>query len=213
MRRRILFGPFSGSYQSIKWKVSKRKILGVYEHNLNNWISTTIPLTNIVIDVGANDGYFTYGAAHLLQKHRHQGCILAFEPGLAQLPELKEPSTWPQYKDIQFEFIPKFVGSQIDDKTITLNSIWQEHGHLNASTALIKVDVEGGELDVLAGSSALLTSPHHWLVEVHGDHLLEPVQDYFRQANREIKVIRDRPHWLFGPEARTINTSWVVTVP
>ncbi|MDJ0674829.1 MAG: FkbM family methyltransferase [Calothrix sp. MO_167.B42] len=79
--------------------------------------------------------------------------------------------------------------------------------------ALIKIDVEGAEIEVLQGATSLLKKPHHWVVEVHGDHLLEPVLDFFAKAKRSVDVHPPKPHWLLGSESRTIKTSWVTTRP
>jgi hypothetical protein len=71
--------------------------------------------------------------------------------------------------------------------------------------------VEGAEVEVLKGATSLLEEPHHWVVEVHGDHLLDPVLDCFAKAKRPVDVRPPQPHWLLGPESRTIKTSWVTT--
>ena len=162
----------------------------------------------------ANHGYFTYGCAQIMKKNQDITNILAFEPGLTgNLNKLTIPAEWPQYRGVKFEFIPLLVGSHTDEKTTTLNHVFQERPSLADRTALIKVDVEGAELEVLAGASLLLNTPHHWVVEVHGDHLLEPVLSFFKSAQRDTEILELQPHWLLGPEKRTIKTSWVVTKP
>jgi hypothetical protein len=165
----------------------------------------------VVWDVGANDGYFTYGCAQAIKRHHPEGHIVAFEPGLAQQPALSMPATWPQYAGINLEFVPLFVAATSNESTITLDRAYQERPSLHGKLSLIKVDVEGGEVEVLKGATSLLQEPHHWVVEVHGDHLLEPVLDFFAKAKRVVDVRPLQPHWLLGPESRTIKTSWVTT--
>jgi hypothetical protein len=92
-----------------------------------------------------------------------------------------------------------------------LDRAYKERPSLHGKLSLIKVDVEGGEIEVLKGATSLLQEPHHWVVEVHGDHLLEPVLDFFAKAKRVVDVRPLQPHWLLGPESRTIKTSWVTT--
>lgn len=192
---------------------SKRKLFGIYENILNTWLSHVIPITDVVWDVGANDGYFTYGCAEAIKRCHKKGHIIAFEPALVlnQQAELSIPATWKQYADISFEFIPLFVGAISNQSTITLDKAYSERSSINGKTSLIKVDVEGAEVDVLKGASSLLQKPHHWVVEVHGDHLLEPVLDFFAEAGRNVDVRYLQPHWLFGAESRTIKTCWVTT--
>ncbi len=209
----ILSGPFSGTQFIVNPAHSKRKILGVYEHILNPWLNYILPMVEVLWDVGANDGYFTYGCAYRMQKHQDQGYVVAFEPGMQQQSALILPAKWDMYQRTAFEFLPQFVGEKCDEQMVTLDQAWSDRQFLHSKRCLIKVDVEGAELEVLTGAKYLLQAPHHWVVEVHGDHLLEPVLKHFLDAHRDVEIIPYQPHWLLGAEARTIKTSWVVTKP
>lgn len=208
---KILGGPFRGSRIILNPAHSKRKVLGIYEHVLNSWIHEVMPHVKAVLDVGANDGYFTYGCAQAIKRYHHQGEIVAFEPALAELPTLSIPATWSQYSGVNFEFIPLFVGASSKESTITLDQVYSERPSLHDKPCLIKVDVEGGEVEVLQGATALLAKPHHWVVEVHGEHLMNPVLDFFAKAKRPVDIRSPQPHWLLGSESRRIATSWVTT--
>lgn len=207
----ILGGPFRGANLILNPAHSKRKIFGIYEYVLNPWLNHVLPNIQVLWDVGANDGYFTYGCSHIISQHHEVGNVIAFEPNLDDQQHLKIPSQWQEYQKINFEFIPLFVGNQLTNNCTTLNKAYQDRPQLQDKISLIKVDVEGAELDVLQESNLLLAKPNHWVVEVHGDHLLDPVLNIFAEAQREVTVHSLKPHWLFGEEQRIIKTSWVTT--
>ncbi|NJK33793.1 MAG: FkbM family methyltransferase [Oscillatoriales cyanobacterium SM2_2_1] len=181
---------------------------------MNVWLTQVLPHTDVVWDVGANDGYFAYGAAQAMHAAGKKGMVIAFEPGLDN-PEfastLVTPSQWPQYQDSQFTFVPQLVGATCTETTTTLDAAYARYPETHSGRSLVKVDVEGAELEVLAGAQQLLAAPHHWVVEVHGKHLLDPVLNFFRDAHRPVTVRELTPHWLLGREQRTIPTVWVTT--
>jgi hypothetical protein len=207
----ILAGPFRGARLILNPACSKRKLVGAYEHVLNSWLEAALRRVSVIWDVGANDGYFTYGCAAAIQRHGKTARVVAFEPGLDDQPNLQIPSGWKCYRNARFEFVPKFVGAADDRNTITLARAHAERPAMHDSPGLVKVDVEGAETEVLAGARPLLDAPHHWVVEVHGDHLLAPTLKFFADAGRAVDVHEMKPHWLFGPEQRSIKTSWITT--
>jgi len=213
----ILAGPFRGARLILNPSHSKRKILGAYEHVLNPWLRAVLRHVEVVWDVGANDGYFTYGCAAAILGHGRRPHIIAFEPGISDNPSLAEQLSRPAqlwaatYAGATFEFLPFYVGSKDNSRSMTLDAALEARPNLVGRPALVKVDVEGAEVDVLEGARRLLELPVQWLVEVHGEHLLKPVLCRLRSAGRTVDIHPLRPHWLFGPEARTIPTCWVTT--
>ena len=77
----VLRGPLRGGSFFARPRVSVRKVLGLYEHELNPWLDRALARADLVLDVGANDGYFTFGCAAALRRHSRPVKILAFEPG------------------------------------------------------------------------------------------------------------------------------------
>ncbi|MGQ9898362.1 MAG: FkbM family methyltransferase [Acidobacteriota bacterium] len=159
---------------------------------------------------------FSLGGAFILGQGRRPH-IVAFEPGIGDTPSLAEQLISParlwavSYAGATFEFLPSYVGAKNDGVTMTLDAALEARPALAGRPALVKVDVEGAEVEVLEGARQLLAAPVQWLVEVHGEHLLEPVLSRLQAAGRTVNVHPLRPHWLFGPEARTIPTCWVTT--
>jgi hypothetical protein len=63
MLTRIWRGPFRSARIVMNPRNSLRKIFGLYEHELNDWLEQALRWVSRVVDVGANDGYFTFGSA------------------------------------------------------------------------------------------------------------------------------------------------------
>ena len=90
MPTRIWRGPFRGACIVMNPRDSLRKILGVYEHELNPWLEQALRRVTRVLDVGANDGYFTFGCAAAFQRLGKAGEIVAFEPQDQHILKLRE---------------------------------------------------------------------------------------------------------------------------
>src|SRR6185503_4007864 len=76
----ILTGPFRGATVQLHPRHALRKVLGLYEHELNGWLAAVLPKVGAVIDIGANEGYFTLGCAAAFRRLKKQGEVLAYEP-------------------------------------------------------------------------------------------------------------------------------------
>ncbi|MBD1862623.1 MULTISPECIES: FkbM family methyltransferase [Trichocoleus] len=147
---------------------------------------------HILIDVGANFGLHTLYAAKAVGP---QGCVFAFEPVPTNLNLLRR-NVAINHVQQQVKIIPKAVSNSTDlfldffvppetvavtaslsaESTqsqtkiqvanVRLDDFWPP---LNLPVNLIKIDVEGAELEVLRGAEQLLRQWHPpLLIEVHG---------------------------------------------
>jgi FkbM family methyltransferase len=144
---------------------------------------------SVAIDVGANVGIHTIPIAASAPLAR----VLAIEPLPGNAARLRENASANSVDNI--DVIEVAVGSQeavvtlhvADDpayastdgvleghreigqvavRQTTLDAIWETAGHPDVS--LVKIDVEGGELEVLKGANSLLSAQHPLiLVEAH----------------------------------------------
>jgi hypothetical protein len=213
-RIRVMAGPFRGAMVYMNPVNAKRKLVGIYEHVLNEWISKVAPKKEFIFDVGANNGYDTYGLAYLASHANSRGIsVVSFEPGADQFPELTVPQEWEEYSNCKFEIIKKFVGENSEGAMVTLDKTFEDRSALQGKKGLIKIDVEGHECAVLKGAECLLAMPEHdWLVEIHGKERILPVAEFFAKVGRPylIKELTALP--FFGKECREIETFWLVTI-
>ena len=209
---RILGGPFKGAKMFLNPANSKRKIFGLYEHVLNNWITKTIVGKNFVFDVGGNTGYDTYGFAHLLLKQKTPApLVIAFEP--ESFPELQKPKIWKEYTDCRIEIVKKYVGKSSDGMVISLDDAYETYIYDKNSKGIIKIDIEGAEVEALAGAEELLNNPaHEWLIEIHGKELIPDVARFFVEHKRPFLIKELEPLPIIGRESRPVHTTWLVTI-
>ncbi len=211
-KSRIQLGPFKGAQLLLDRSHSKRQVFGLYESVLNDWITAKTPGKHFVFDVGASDGYHTFGFAHLIKKSSSPR-VIAFEPIEAKCEIITEVASWGEYKGCDIQALPLTVGSVVSDTQTTLDRILSEMKIQDDDFGLVKVDVEGAEVDVLAGSEMLLKMENvDWLIEIHGDHLIPEVAKYFVEAGRAFLIQPERKIPFLSPEQREIATYWLTTI-
>ena len=193
---------------------SKRKIFGLYEYVLNDWIARAAPRADFIFDVGSNTGYDLYGFAYLASARNTKPVrVVGFEPEASSFPELTIPLTWPEYSRCEIEIVEKFAGARADERTTTLDAAFNERPGLSGKTGLIKIDVEGAEGEVLQGAGGLLDAAgHHWLVEIHGRDRIAEVARFFVERSRPFLIFAMAPLPLIGAESREIETFWLTTL-
>jgi hypothetical protein len=203
---RIWRGPLRGGRAVMNPRHSLRKALGLYEHELNDWLETALRRSNRVIDVGANDGYFTFGCAAAFRRWQKRSEIIAFEPDTEHFRSLSDSLRSQPRGLVEFRLIHSFAGANETRDSKTLDSLDCERQH-----TLIKIDVEGAEEDVLAGASSWLQASNYFLIEVHHEHFLESIPRLFSSHGLGLDQIDQRPLKLIGRETRDEQNWWLVS--
>lgn len=203
---RIWRGPLRGGRAVMNPRNSLRKVFGLYEHELNEWLESALRLTNRVIDVGANNGYFTFGCAAAFRRLQKRSEIVAFEPDAEHFRTLSESLNSQPSGLVEFKLIQSFVGANESVGSKTLDSIQGDR-----QNTLIKIDVEGAEEDVLAGANSWLCERNYFLIEVHKEHFLESIPRLFKSHGLTLDQINQRPLKLLGREMRDEQNWWLVS--
>ena len=82
----------------------------------------------------------------------------------------------------------------------------------NRTNTLIKIDVEGAELDVIAGAQRWMHPSNLFLVEVHRRPFLDELSQRFREKRMPALVqVDQRPLPLLAPEVRDADNWWLVS--
>lgn len=204
---RVWRGPFRGATVVMNPRASLRKALGFYEHELNPWLEQALGRVSRVCDVGANDGYFTFGCAAALARRGVSAEILAFEPQAHHVAALRAAAAGRHQDGIRIEIVQRLVGRDVGASTVTLDSI----AVTDRENTLIKIDVEGAELDVIAGARTWMRPSNLFIIEVHHRHSLAQLQDGFAACGLTLRQIDQQPLPVLGRDVRDADNWWLVS--
>ena len=204
---RVWRGPFRGAVVVMNPRASMRKSLGLYEHELNTWVDAALRRVTRVLDVGANDGYFTFGCAAAFRRLGIAGEIIAFEAQAQHVRELRASVQAQDAGGVAIDIRHAFVGAKtggaffaLDDLTIA-----------DRSNTLIKLDVEGAEEAVVAGAASWLQPGNLFVIEVHRAEFIERLQATFRSRGLSLDLIEQQPLPILGREERDTDNWWLVS--
>ncbi len=182
------------------------RALGRYERAKQRAVQTLLPEGGTFIDVGVNKGDFTLLAARVVGEN---GRVLAFEPEPENCRWIAKSIARNGYRNIQLERLALSdrngdaelylgaksgwhslvsggrdpQGGSVRVSTRTLDDFLAERGW-ERSVDMIKIDVEGGDMQVLRGAAAVLAQNPGLvlLVDIHPEHGVNPqaLCDYLR---------------------------------
>jgi Methyltransferase FkbM domain len=208
----ILRGPFRGAWLQLVVRDNIRKIVGLYEHELNDWIEKVLPRVDSVIDVGANDGYFTFGCAAAFHRSRRTASIMAFEPQAVCCQQMAATLRARPIPGISVTIEQMRVGAILTAGQTTLDEVASRDPKLTkARRTLVKIDVEGNESDVIDGASGWLNKSNYFVIEVHREKYVQALRSRFASAGLVLDRRDQRPLPLLGAELRTASNCWLVS--
>lgn len=169
--KKIIDGPF----KSMQLKHSSRgseympKYLGTYESELFKTINSFCSNNNknkLIIDIGADDGYYSIGIAKLINK----GTILSFELNSESCIQLKSNI----YLNSNFFNNQKKI-EVINKKINDFGDLKQYLKNNDFNSVLVKADIEGGEYELFKEDfiKSLSTLPVTIIIETHFDPISE----------------------------------------
>jgi FkbM family methyltransferase len=186
----ILTGSLRGQRMVTSWHDYPAGIAGITERPLLSWLTANVKAGETWLDVGAHYGYTAIALSMLAGR---TGRVFAFEPMLATVACLEKTRTLNGFQ--QLTIVPRGLGTPETVTTLTLPStrgmadrtltgedtgytesiqvarfdwLWPQLNGGNAALHGIKIDVQGMELDTLAGMLQTLAQHRPKLViELH----------------------------------------------
>lgn len=202
--RRIKTGVFRGVCMQLDLRDRSQVFLGLYERELHRWMRALGRQANTAIDVGAADG--AYSLYFLLRTAVRS--VFAFESDPAALERLRVNLQLNGLEDdARLDVLTAAAGTGLDH-TVALDSLASRI----ETPCVVKVDVEGHEIDVLRGAAGLLERRGvSWIIETHS---LELEKECVRALQgHDLRVRTVSPAWwrFAVPEQRPIpHNRWLV---
>ena len=75
----------------------------------------------------------------------------------------------------------------------------------------MKIDVEGAELDVVAGARSWMDASNLFVIEVHEEGFLEQLKVVFAEHGHRLTRVNQRPLPVLGREERDEKNWWLVS--
>jgi len=202
----IRSGPFAGVIMNLDLGSQTQKYMGWYEHELHRWVRRYQSDIKTLIDVGSEAGVYTMFA--LLRTGADK--VLAFEPNPVVRDSMRQNFALNNLKiaDPRLVWSESFVGNENASPIVSLNQV----AGAAAGPILVKLDIEGGEIDALHGAGALLARKDvRWLIETHSVECENGCLELLKAAGLTVKIVKNAWWRLFIPEHRAIPLNrWVV---
>lgn len=204
--RKIWFGPFAGRTFVVDPASKSQRILGLDEVEIARIFAAQVRAVRTFLDIGASDGYYTILALCLNPSATAVGC----EPQEAHRQDaldhyrLNFPNGGPV-----MEWVSQLVGGAAGQMALDQLAAHRE------GPVLVKIDVDGAEMDVLRSGERLLARRDcRVLLEVHSAKL-EADAIAFLTAHRYTCRIIDNAWWrTIIPEQRPGELNrWVFAEP
>ncbi len=204
---RVWRGPFRGARIVMNPRASLRKSFGLYEHELNAWLETALGRVTRVLDVGANDGYFTLGCAAAFRRLGTAGEIVGFEAQGQHVRDLRSSVAAQTAGGVRIDIRHACVGARSAGEVFALDDL----KIADRSNTLIKIDVEGAEEAVIAGAASWLLPGNLFVSEVHRAEFIERLQATFRSRGLALDLVEQQPLPILGREERDADNWWLVS--
>ncbi len=207
----IMFGPFRGARIQMVPHDNLRKMFGLYEHELNGWLEVVMHRVDLVLDVGGSNGYFAFGCAAAFRRMQRGGRIITFEPQASECDQMRASLKHQPGLAVEITIQQCLVGRENKEGMTSLDTVATENPDLRAKPTLIKIDVEGAEIDVIEGGGKWLNPSNYFLIEVHRAEYLGQLQEKFSAAGIKLEQ-RDQIFLpIIGREHRSVDNRWLVT--
>ena len=190
-RRRYLKirrGPARGALLYTSYRFGTRMVFGFYESELTPYVRRFVRRGDVCYDIGAADGYYGLAFARLAAP----GLVHCFDLDDGAVEQLRISATRNAHLGSTISVHRVQIGAQHVDETHTsIDALVFERGYRVPN--VMKLDVEGAELDVLRGAEHVLRKHRPCLIiEVHSQQLETDCLELLRRLGYTATVVANR---------------------
>ena len=202
--RRLRGGISKGMLMELDFASKTQRYWGFDERELVKTFRRLIPTCQSLIDIGANDGYYTLA---FLKSSAQR--IIACEPYPAKEQLLVNVKANGYDRDPRFHLEQRPVG--LEEGFVSIAELVKDL----PAPIFLKVDIDGGEADLLKsaeGSERLMDL--RWLIETHSKELEEQCIAWLEGHGYKTQIIPNARWRMILPEERLLeHNRWLVAVP
>jgi len=201
--RKVGFGLARGTILPLDFSRHTRLYLGLYEIELNRYLRAFCTPGILAFDVGAQIGYDALVLARLTK-----GQVISFEadPELAAMLLTTFAANPDVGRLISGRHAVVAASSHASGTTVALDDVAYREGHV---PGMMKIDIDGGELDALRGSRRILREARpHVIVETHSAQLEQACGSLLVEMGYRPRIVHQRRVW---PDLRPVeHNRWLV---
>ena len=201
---RILFGIAKGMHVNYGIENRTLHLLGLYETEIYPFLRKGMDVSDTLIDIGANDGY--YALAFCRHMNGNQKVILC-EPG-AVVSDLRKNLVLNNLKESATVVIEtRLVTEKSNENEVSINELVS-----SSSAPLILMDVDGVEEVIIRGFDFELNTGKSitWVIETHSAELENNIRSILESHGFKVTIIRNAWWRRWIPEKRPLaHNRWL----
>ena len=196
---RVLRGPAKGLWYWISAPSHLQRIFGFDELEIVPGVVEFAKRCKTFVDVGASDGFFS-----VLVASRNPAChVVACEPASWQRRIVFGNWKTNQIDESRLTYVGEFIGTA----HVRLADVLAGH----AGPFVIKIDVDGAEMDVLQSGGEALRAPDVALVvETHSVELEAACVRYLSDLGYATRIVKHGWWRWFIPDLRRADNRWLI---
>jgi hypothetical protein len=148
------------------------------------------------------------GSAAAFRRLRKEGEIIAIEMQDAHMAALQEGLHLHQGFGVSIRLVLACAGREAGAGRVTLDSLAVAGEH---RSTLLKIDVEGAEIDVLESARSWMDRSNLFLIEVHEEAFVARLVSLFAAHGHPLARIEQSPLPFLGRETRSTQNCWLVS--